>query len=751
MSYFAVPGTDAPSPISEEEPGAGSSVEDEDVGPLEVHENERFAQKGLTSKISLNNRHARFPAGSSSVESHKSDRPPNKRKDGERHRSPSLFGSIAAFLRKGSSAGTVSDDGLSNTSSKRWHTRIDKNVRRVGRDGDSSEEDVASSHYRHASTLSASYMRNPGPSSPISPLTPSASTTSPFTGTPSQKRKTLKRSSALAQTTTSEKGWASDGVATTGGKKGKAKSNTGANGSALTPPNTASPPPKRRTVSVDTHDIAHHAVADVKASLSRNSSLSKQSALSAASTQAHAPTASTSNPVDSVSPVAPNTLSKRKRNAVSGPSPTPKPGPVGHRRSLSLSGPPVSRSGLTRANDEPSLMSIVENVARQSKEAWVKQDPNRMLVSVKAPPPVNVSLELDNELSAPLSASAPTPSTTPANSTPRAAEKRPAQAPTKEKDRSMNRSSVSASASAPSLPPPAQTPSRPPAAAKSPLRSALRKGSRSPSPQHLQASTGPSLSAVAENSKPANDSQNSSSKVVRSSSVNSSSPTTFYSPTNTSSPTNTAAHNSSPATFYSTYNTPSPANTSANTSSSTNFFSPTITSSPVAAFVPLASAAEPGRRESLIDDASSTSSYETTQEAFDEDVATETEMPSSSPPPPPPSKEKPRLHVEGSDVSRNTDSSTSTAAPPTRRKSVRMSLPPTFSTTPPAFDDDDESSKAPYRAWEDDTVQPKMINGWGTKIEENGTRDVWADSSDEDEDYSRAKKLLSRLSRRSAH
>lgn len=160
-----------------------------------------------------------------------------------------------------------------------------------------------------------------------------------------------------------------------------------------------------------------------------------------------------------------------------------------------------------------------------------------------------------------------------------------------------------------------------------------------------------------------------------------------------------------------------------------------------------------------MDDASSISSYETTREMFDEESGTETEAPGSLPPPVPPNNEKPKIHIDGSDVSRASDSTASTAAaPPIRRKSVRMSLPPTFSTTPPAFDDDDDEARARHRPWSDDSQSHARAHthsgtGWSSRImiEENGAaRDFWADSSDEDEDYKKARRLLSRLSKKTA-
>ncbi|KAK0481980.1 hypothetical protein EDD18DRAFT_1202270 [Armillaria luteobubalina] len=130
-----------------------------------------------------------------------------------------------------------------------------------------------------------------------------------------------------------------------------------------------------------------------------------------------------------------------------------------------------------------------------------------------------------------------------------------------------------------------------------------------------------------------------------------------------------------------------------------------------------------GKMNGHDDDAASISSYETGHEVF-EDEAT---------PPPLPVKDPAyinHMHV-GSDLSVSSTVSTETPGP-RRRKSVRVSLQPTFSTTPPAIDYDDEALWA-------------RANREGWKDEE---RDMWADSSDEDVEYQRAKMLLNRAARR---
>ncbi|KIP02613.1 hypothetical protein PHLGIDRAFT_37817 [Phlebiopsis gigantea 11061_1 CR5-6] len=154
------------------------------------------------------------------------------------------------------------------------------------------------------------------------------------------------------------------------------------------------------------------------------------------------------------------------------------------------------------------------------------------------------------------------------------------------------------------------------------------------------------------------------------------------------------------------------------------------------------------------DDVASISSYETTRETLDDEelktpVQAQTPrfaVPPATPSLPPAVPPKPvspsaNGNSNGSEASQSTESST---AGPTRRKSVRMSLPPTFSPTPPAVDDTDETMVRRFEPWS----SPVYSGGeWASRIREG--RDVWQDSSeDEDEDYSAAKKLLSKFGRR---
>lgn len=118
----------------------------------------------------------------------------------------------------------------------------------------------------------------------------------------------------------------------------------------------------------------------------------------------------------------------------------------------------------------------------------------------------------------------------------------------------------------------------------------------------------------------------------------------------------------------------------------------------------------------------SVSSYETGHENVDEEEA--------SPPPPPPH------NAPASDVSAST-TSTRMAVKPARRKSVRISQQPTFSPTPPALDDDELLGP-----WSNNTEEPI----WGKSTRRavrDGERDMWEDSSEEDEEYQKARRLLS--------
>ncbi|KAF8633108.1 hypothetical protein AX15_001491 [Amanita polypyramis BW_CC] len=91
---------------------------------------------------------------------------------------------------------------------------------------------------------------------------------------------------------------------------------------------------------------------------------------------------------------------------------------------------------------------------------------------------------------------------------------------------------------------------------------------------------------------------------------------------------------------------------------------------------------------------------------------------------------------------------------PQRKKSVRVSLQPTFSPPPPAIYDDENDEErngiVPSRnvrtGKQLDSGNGVRVNGWTDRQRQEETvRDMWENSSDEDEEYANAKKLLSRM------
>ena len=144
--------------------------------------------------------------------------------------------------------------------------------------------------------------------------------------------------------------------------------------------------------------------------------------------------------------------------------------------------------------------------------------------------------------------------------------------------------------------------------------------------------------------------------------------------------------------------------------------------------------------ETAEDETGSISSYETGHENLDS-------RPSSPVAPPVPPRDPVVNKGVDSDLSHGTSSTAIGSADngiSSRRKSVRMSLPPTYLKTPPARDEW-EVGQPPWSPPRDDVreeVPSTFRNG------NAGGRDLWEDSSDEEEEYSTARKLLSKLSGR---
>ncbi|KZT01977.1 uncharacterized protein LAESUDRAFT_444402 [Laetiporus sulphureus 93-53] len=662
----------------EEEEGGGSSESEEDLGPVEVHENARFAKKRkgrMTSMIpeprsalephamrdSVDSaRHVHFPAPAPSYDS-----PSSNKKERTRSGS-SFFGSIASLFhhrdrdrdRSGASV-DEHDSPVSSRPASRWSTRTDKYLSKAMRGGDSSDEEGDEAHVQQYYTWSPTYE---APQAPRSALTASTSEMG-IRATQQSKNKSTKRKPVRNTVADADRGWVSDGAATFGasanvrrtasvtrkpesGKAAQPKMNGDANPAALGRSDSVSARTRKPSLPGTTQVI----LGDASVTVSRSSSLSK-SQLSTASAPArgHA-----RNP-----PLEQHQqgLNRARTTSAHTPNPTSQQA-KDHRRFSSVS--TVHRSGLTRNNDGPSLMSIVEGVAKQNKDAWAKQDPNRMLMPVKAPPPIHISQDYNQPQQPAANVSVPRDAGLSRNNS---ISKSPAAASPLE-----TLSDVPASASAPSLPVSANKPPE-----KMPLRSALRN-SRTPSPNPPSTSAGPSLSAAPDTAVPVTN--------------------------------GSKLRNGSRSLL-----APSPAE----------------------------------------DDATSISSYETINEVFydaESDPQPEPELdPSLAPPTPPPSDTKPEP-AKGGDLSRSVSSSSTTGTGPIRRKSVRMSLPPTFSTTPPVFDDDDddaETTRGRHHPWPlNGDASSGRQGGWSSRVQE---RDLWQDSSDDDEEYLRAKRLLSRMSK----
>ena len=77
-------------------------------------------------------------------------------------------------------------------------------------------------------------------------------------------------------------------------------------------------------------------------------------------------------------------------------------------------------------------------------------------------------------------------------------------------------------------------------------------------------------------------------------------------------------------------------------------------------------------------------------------------------------------------------------------------MQPTFSPTPPAFDGDEEDGT--HAPWGERDGSSTATAGWGRKRSagDNGGdgEGMWEDSSEEDEEYRRARRLLARVGKK---
>lgn len=160
-----------------------------------------------------------------------------------------------------------------------------------------------------------------------------------------------------------------------------------------------------------------------------------------------------------------------------------------------------------------------------------------------------------------------------------------------------------------------------------------------------------------------------------------------------------------------------------------------------------------GKKGQDNDDAASISSYETGREVPLEDAVV-------APGPGPMTKggasqavdKEHEVDVETREVSPTPESVQSSTGTPQRRKSVRVSLQPTFSPSPPAIyvdlEEQERNGIVPLQGKKQaDQENGTRVNGWSSrKRNEDIPQDFWENSSDEDEEYANAKRMLSKLS-----
>ena len=172
---------------------------------------------------------------------------------------------------------------------------------------------------------------------------------------------------------------------------------------------------------------------------------------------------------------------------------------------------------------------------------------------------------------------------------------------------------------------------------------------------------------------------------------------------------------------------------------------------------PDASNEQVGKKGHDTDDAASVSSYETGREVPLEDfVVASGSGPMTKDANVPVADKKHEADAEARMPSPPPESILLSNGTPQRRKSVRVSLQPSFSPSPPIiYDDDDEAHarngtvppKAMRSAKQPDSASGTKTNGRSSKRRsEDIPLDLWENSSDEDEEYANAKRLLSRVS-----
>ena len=732
ISELALPSTtfarrisDVPEELEQEDSS------EEDARHIEIVENPRFAASNtnVSRRFSLRTSHTRDNSGSittssgtgtgtgsfsqpaSSTLAPPNHSSPHTAPERERKSSGRFFSSIAGLFRGGSSIGSGHSSGT-----EKWKTRTQSNLQAVRRNADTDSEDDALTESPTRRFFGRRALRES--STPSSPATPQKL----------RKRKARQKEKDLDQ------GWISDGAAVGGRDARKASVKKRATLTDGSPRPASRPVPASAPMRSSSEVFVGSSLmsgsrpstpsptkpgakpkADVRVQTiarSSNTNVSRQSSMRSTGSVPPVPRRNATERAASLPPLQStpgsaivsrsSSFQHGRSRSVTHTTPPPLPVPA-H--------PDVGRHGA--GSGQMSLMALVEGVTRNNRAAWDRANAGLPpepagsankgggLLSVRAPPSVSqynlrgeggTGISFESVLAPPSVLATPPPPPTTTTITP-------------------SSSSASTSRRPISLPPPPRLPmppTPPGAAPKVPLRSALRNQSPPPKPPPKP------IPIVIPSAPP---------RVIVAS--------------------------------------PSPS--------------------------PMPNGGDQGDEGS---DSGSIASFRTVRETLSESSSpTPPHAPSPAPTPAlaPALASTSALAVPGQDES---DVSTSTisanggsgggASGPTRRKSVRVSLQPTFSPTPPAIDEDEDA------AWERSgrrrqpssssssppVVPPKRANGvahYGDDEEDDGEdgrddhargkkggrerdrdreRDFWADSSDEDEQYATARKMLTRAGKK---
>ncbi|TFK51259.1 hypothetical protein OE88DRAFT_1699706 [Heliocybe sulcata] len=334
--------------ITEEPEGAGSSAS-EDEGPVEVHDNQRFARPSnakRASTVSVRSNggqkgHYRFPTSVSDIG------PVYQAESSQRTRSRSLFGGLAS-LWKGKNHG---DEGRSpqkaGANGKGWQTRTDRNLRKR-RDSSSDEEGPSARSRLGSASGSLTYTADGWTA---------ASTSTSAAGAQRLKKKASKKDGLP------DRGWMSDGTAVSWSESAtiKRRNSKGKGREVLPPAASTSSRPTLTSVGPT-------------GTLTRNSSVSKHSILSVAS----APPVASRSSAKSGAGRSNTVIGVGERRGASLDRPRPTSG-ISAVTWADDPSPSASRSQTTRSqrrldglpnSGSQSLMSIVEGVSKLNRVGY---------------------------------------------------------------------------------------------------------------------------------------------------------------------------------------------------------------------------------------------------------------------------------------------------------------------------------------------------------------------------------------------